>query len=149
MEQTFSSGNPNRSSVRTSSGGLASRHWSGLVLSVILVAGFCAKAPASEKGEETVSVPSEQPSAETASTKCALNQRSIQQAVRAYQNMRRLKAGDPIDWRNIIGKGGFVEAKPICPDGGEYEFVKRIPAKGKLALKCSKEGHEPDTHADW
>jgi hypothetical protein len=133
----------------SSTSAFPARRWYGLVLPLIVVGCFCAKATASGKGSETGSVPSERPSDDIARTNCILNQRSVQQAVRADQHMRGLKNGAPITWQNLVGKRGFLEAKPVCPSGGEYQFAERIPAKGKLALKCSKEGHEPDNHADW
>lgn len=121
----------------------------GFILPLIVAGCFCARPAASGKDSETGSAPSERPGEDIARTNCILHQRNVQQAVRADQHMRGLKNGAPINWQNLIGKRGFLEAKPVCPGGGEYQFAERIPAKGKLALKCSKEGHEPDNHADW
>jgi hypothetical protein len=121
----------------------------GFVLPLIVAGCLCAKPAASGKDSETVSIPSERPSDDIARTNCILHQRNVQQAVRADQHMRGLKNGAPINWQNLIGKRGFLEVKPVCPGGGEYQFMERIPAKGKLALRCSKEGHEPDNHTDW
>jgi hypothetical protein len=148
MEQNLSSGDPNRSSLSSTST-FPARRLGGWVLPLIVAGCFCAKASANEKGSGTVSVPFKQASDDTTRTNCILNQRNVQQAVRADQHMRGLKNGAPITWQNLIGKRGFLEAKPVCPGGGEYQFAERLPAKGKLALKCSKEGHEPDSHADW
>lgn len=147
MDSILSSGNPSGLFLSSAFAFTASRRGWAFLLSLVVMGGFCANARASEK--EPGTVPSAKTSAEAAREACILNQRNVQQAVRAYQHMRGLKEGDSIDWQNIIGKRGFMEANPLCPDRGEYRFAERIPAKGKLVLKCPKEHHEPDGHTDW
>lgn len=81
---------------------------------------------------------------------CILNQRNVQQAVRSHQGMKNLQPGDPIDWKELIGPGKFLEKEPTCPGHGKYTFSTTVPEVGVLAVECSHAG-EPDkhVHADY
>lgn len=83
---------------------------------------------------------------------CILNQRNVQQAVRSYQGMKGQGAGEPIDWKEIIGTGKFLDKEPTCPAHGKYTF-KPSAKMGELAVECSLCGepdkHVPQDHSDW
>jgi len=83
---------------------------------------------------------------------CIINQRNVQQAVRAYQSMNNLQPGDRIDWKEIVGPGKLLESEPACPALGKYRYQARIPASGVLVVECSKAGeeaHVPKEHREW
>ncbi|MCW1914948.1 hypothetical protein OJ996_15270 [Luteolibacter sp. GHJ8] len=78
---------------------------------------------------------------------CIMNTRNMQQAVRGYQNIHKLKPGDPIPWEKIHRE--YVK-KPVCT-GGRYTFAKTIPKVGSLACECDNKEHhaEPGKTKDW
>ena len=84
---------------------------------------------------------------------CILNIRNGQNAVRAYQNVRGLPEGMPINMAaEILGPGRYLEFNPRCPSSGTYTMINHIPYSGELALTCSlsaSNSHEPPTYSDW
>ena len=60
--------------------------------------------------------------------------------------MNGFKSGGDLKWAEVIGPAAFIEQMPICPAGGKYTFLDRIPNVGELACRCSHEktkGHVP------
>ncbi len=80
---------------------------------------------------------------------CIIQTRNVQQAVRSYQGMNSLNAGDAMNWNEIIGAGKMLEQQPVCPTGGTYTFSETVPPKGTLAGQCSHTEHVPTEHANW
>jgi len=82
---------------------------------------------------------------------CIINQRNIQQAIRAYAGTHSLKIGDPIDWSKIIGIGQYIERVPACPihGTGAYDYSLTIPPLGTLAAPCKDLAHKPSNIDDW
>lgn len=83
---------------------------------------------------------------------CILNIRNVQQAVRAHHGVRGLTLGDPLLFSDIVGPGKYLDSV-ICPGGGTYRFLGKIPDIGVLAIECSlcdsPENHKPDKYSDW
>ncbi|MEO5716683.1 MAG: hypothetical protein ABIT37_24605 [Luteolibacter sp.] len=84
---------------------------------------------------------------------CILNIRNAQIAVRAYQDVRGLPVGTPINMStDLIGQGKFFKTNPQCSGGGCYHQIGHIPSLGELALSCSLSGndaHVPADSSDW
>jgi len=84
---------------------------------------------------------------------CVLNIRNAQNAVRAYQNVRVVSEGAPLDMAtDILGPGKFLEIIPRCPSGGVYAFLDHVPSLGELAMPCSlstSDAHVPASYAEW
>lgn len=82
---------------------------------------------------------------------CIMQQRNLQQAVRAYADTNLLKIGDSIDWAKIIGTGQYIERVPECPIHGKdaYEYTPTIPSVGTLAAPCKDPAHKPPNTEDW
>ncbi len=82
---------------------------------------------------------------------CVIQQRNVQQAVRAYAAINSLKPGDPIDWTKIIGPGNFIEKVPSCPvhGPGAYSYTTTIPPIGTLVAPCKDPAHKPSGTEDW
>lgn len=83
---------------------------------------------------------------------CILNQRNVQQAVRAHQNTESLAIGAPIDWKEIFGPAAYMR-EPVCPAGGTYTYSSTIPAVGVQVVSCSH-AHAPELYVpkdvtDW
>lgn len=83
---------------------------------------------------------------------CVLNQRSVQQAVRAYQNTHSLEAGAALDWKEVFGSDKYMIA-PSCPDGGTYTLSETIPPLGTQVMECShahdEKKHVPKDVTGW
>jgi prepilin-type N-terminal cleavage/methylation domain-containing protein len=76
---------------------------------------------------------------------CLVNVSSIQKAVRGYENMNGLKAGDPCVLANIVGVGLYFAAMPKCPTTGvAYVAGAVVPADGVAWTNCVTAG--PPTH---
>lgn len=80
---------------------------------------------------------------------CITNQRNLQRAVRAHQNMESLKPGDSLDWPKIIGPDLSLETKPVCPVHGDYTLSPVIPQIGTLAAPCQDPEHRPAGTEEW
>lgn len=80
---------------------------------------------------------------------CILNQRNVQQAVRAIQNMNHLKPGDTIVWDEIFGPEKFLSSKPTCLSDGDYTLANVIPEPGILVCPCRNPDHKPSNFKDW
>ncbi len=80
-----------------------------------------------------------------------MNQRNLQQAVRAYESENHLKLGDPIDWSKIIGTWQYIERTPECPihGTGAYDYSSKVPLVGTLAAPCKDPAHKPSGTEDW
>ena len=83
---------------------------------------------------------------------CINNIRNSQQAVRAYQQLRSIPNGAPLDWNAIFrdhphDQSGFV-VRPSCP-GNTYMLSSRCPPAGFLACKCSDPTHIPANYDNW
>ena len=82
---------------------------------------------------------------------CIMNQRNLQQAVRALEKQENSKPGDPIRWEKIYGDktGHYLSSKPVCPLGSGYVFATAIPETGNQVARCMHPEHQvPDTK-DW
>ena len=85
-------------------------------------------------------------------TPCILNIRNMHQATRANQNLRGLKIGDVIQWKDIFGKDKFLAKKPKCPCGGKYVLSKTYPKVGTVVATCSygvAGKHRPKETKGW
>jgi prepilin-type N-terminal cleavage/methylation domain-containing protein len=71
---------------------------------------------------------------------CIMNLSSIQKAVRGYENMNLLNAGDKLDVE-FLTKAGFWQFTPRCPAGGKYDFMSNIPEEGRSYARCSIPRH--------
>jgi len=96
---------------------------------------------------------------------CILNQRSMQMAVRSYQNMYGIQNNAPPGGGTVIDvllASEFISAHlhscasgaTECPGGGIYSMADpgNFPDDGVLFMTCSlseSEKHEPENHADW
>jgi type II secretory pathway pseudopilin PulG len=96
---------------------------------------------------------------------CILNQRSMQMAVRSYQNMHGLRNGplpngeslpEALRSREFINDYLYQCAigAAVCPGGGEYtiEDPSQFPEYGVLFMTCSLaelRGHIPADTSDW
>jgi hypothetical protein len=80
---------------------------------------------------------------------CIMNQRNLQQAVRAYQSANGLHPGDPIDWAAVIGDELNYDRLPTCPEAGEYKCSDSIPREGEPAMECSISEHVPSDLTEW
>ena len=82
---------------------------------------------------------------------CRIQQRNLQQAVRAHQQIDNLKPGDPLNWSKVIGPGSdrFLETKPVCPVHGDYFLSPVIPEPGTLAAPCQDPDHRPADTKGW
>ena len=90
---------------------------------------------------------------------CIIHIQSVQKGIRGYSNLYELAPGDivPELKKEIVGRGKFMEAVPICPSNGSYSYGRvsgtdKIPPIGQLYLECTLgnlEAHEPPSHADW
>jgi hypothetical protein len=96
---------------------------------------------------------SDQREIEKKRNECLVNQRNIQVAVRAYQNMNALSEGTPINLKAVVGAEGLLKTLPECPDGGPYTLMTTLPKVGQLAATCKhtdKAGkHVPERTGDW
>ncbi len=73
---------------------------------------------------------------------CKMNQRNVQQMVRALENMEGRKPGDPIDWDKIFDpKSEYYLKKPVCSVHGEYEYSPVITPRGEPVIRCSDSKH--------
>lgn len=83
---------------------------------------------------------------------CIMNLRNTQMAVRSYQNLNNLPTGASFNMAtDITGADGFIE-DPVCPAGGSYTSVDRIPDIGTLVTTCSlgsSHQHYPNTITGW
>lgn len=76
-------------------------------------------------------------------TRCILQVRSIQQAVRAHEGMNGLNAGKPIVWSDLIGPGRMLGPySGRCPSGQDYRLKSSIPDVGVLAAECPNPEHQ-------
>ena len=86
---------------------------------------------------------------------CILNQRNIQQAVRADQNLNNKGSSAALSAEIICGEGLYLEVEPTCPSDKEtkYAWVSTIPDIGKLAAPCGKiveyADHVPQDISGW
>jgi hypothetical protein len=82
---------------------------------------------------------------------CIMNQRNIQQALRAYAEAKSLDIGDRIAWPEIIGIGQYFEKYPECPIHGKtaYHYSSTVPPVGVLVAPCKDVKHKPASFADW
>src|SRR5580692_4808309 len=60
---------------------------------------------------------------------CVVNLSSIQKAVRGYQNMNGMNAGDALTVANLT-TAGFWTAAPVCPAAFAYTPTGTVPAQG-------------------
>ena len=69
---------------------------------------------------------------------CILNQRNIQQAVRADQNLNNKGSSAALDSTEICGPGLYLEVAPTCPSDKStaYDWADTIPAIGVRAAEC-------------
>lgn len=81
---------------------------------------------------------------------CQMNQRNIQQAMRAHQGMNNLMEGSPLDRATLV-REYFDGREPQCPCGGSYTWSPTVPGIGTLAAPCPRRNHEfdPGMIADW
>lgn len=72
-------------------------------------------------------------------SKCILNISSVQKAVRSYQNLYDLTAGNALVKATLIPTtgGGMLEVEPTCPSGGVYAWGETVPAVGTTYISCS------------
>lgn len=85
---------------------------------------------------------------------CIMNIRNMQNAVRAYQSIRQLNEGHPLNISvDVIGPGNYIQYVPQCPGGGTYTPITQIPVAGQLVITCSLAGssadHEPKDYSEW
>ncbi|MGC4016125.1 MAG: hypothetical protein QM755_16610 [Luteolibacter sp.] len=83
---------------------------------------------------------------------CIMQQKFIQQAVRSWCGMNGINPGGPVDWKQIIGPGKFVdlEGGTLCPlDGTPYQLSKTQPQVGEAAAVCRNPNHRPETTENW
>lgn len=83
---------------------------------------------------------------------CILNISNVQKAVRSYQNLYELEAGDALGTDLIIGTGLMLEQEPTCPSNGEYTFGEEVPEVGIVYLTCDlaeERQHEPSSTTGW
>lgn len=82
---------------------------------------------------------------------CIMNQRNLQQALRAHAKEHQLKIGDAIAWSKIIGFGQCIQEIPVCPVHGinAYGYLQTIPAIGVLAAPCKDPEHQPPDTEGW
>lgn len=81
---------------------------------------------------------------------CQMNQRNIQQAMRAHQSMNGLLVGRPLDRATVVHKF-FGGREPSCPGGGAYAWSPTVPGLGVLTAPCPCGKHEfdPGVTKDW
>jgi len=90
------------------------------------------------------------------SSKCILNIRNIQMAVRAHNGMNNINPGEKIDmpWDEIFGPKKFLPMEAMkCPGGPSYRLIKHPPHVGELAAECPNPEHQRRMKAidtsDW
>ena len=72
---------------------------------------------------------------------CLVNMSSIQKAVRGYQNIHLLNAGDAVTAANLTGDGYFG-ALPTCPVGNTaYTVTGTVPVQGTQYATCAAAGN--------
>jgi prepilin-type N-terminal cleavage/methylation domain-containing protein len=81
---------------------------------------------------------------------CVVNLSSIQKAVRGYQNMNGMNAGDAL----LVGTlttAGFWAATPVCPAAFAYTFTGTVPVQGVAYAACAGPNHvaTPANLANW
>jgi prepilin-type N-terminal cleavage/methylation domain-containing protein len=81
---------------------------------------------------------------------CVINLSSIQKAVRGYENMNGLNAGDALTVATLTS-AGFWSAAPVCPAAGTYAPLGTVPSQGVAYMTCNIAGHAPTTAtlANW
>ena len=82
---------------------------------------------------------------------CIMNQRNLQQALRAHAKEHQLEVGDAIEWRQIVGFGHYIERVPECPVHGinGYTYLQTVPAPGVLVTTCKDSEHQPPDLEGW
>jgi type II secretory pathway pseudopilin PulG len=75
---------------------------------------------------------------------CIVNLASIQKAVRGYENLNGLVAGNPLTLATLSG-AGFWATTPACPSGGTYSPMTSVPPIGTPYMTCSIVGHSPSS----
>ena len=86
---------------------------------------------------------------------CILNQRNIQQAVRADQNLNNKGSSAALSAEIICGPGLYLEVEPTCPSdkATAYAWVSTIPDIGALAAHCgllaTYADHVPQDISGW
>lgn len=80
---------------------------------------------------------------------CIMNQRNLQQAVRAVQGMDGIREGDPVPWDKVFGGDALLPSRPVCPEGGTYLYLDTIPKQGTLVAPCSHPEHRPPDTTNW
>ncbi len=82
-------------------------------------------------------------------SRCLIQQRNVQQAVRSYQGLNGFMNGSPIHWEDLH-KADFVSQKPPhCPYGDPYIFEKNVPPNGVLYMRCRNPKHKPNDYSSW
>jgi prepilin-type N-terminal cleavage/methylation domain-containing protein len=81
---------------------------------------------------------------------CVVNLSSIQKAVRGYQNMNGMNAGDALPVATLT-TGGFWAATPVCPAAFAYTFTGTVPVQGASYTTCAGPNHAPTAPnlANW
>ncbi|MBU6179966.1 MAG: hypothetical protein KGR69_09885 [Verrucomicrobia bacterium] len=83
---------------------------------------------------------------------CILNLSNVQKAVRSYQNLYELSAGNTLASSTIIGTGRMLETAPTCRSGGTYTYGTTVPAVGTAYATCSLGAsltHVPASLTGW
>jgi hypothetical protein len=83
---------------------------------------------------------------------CILNISNVQKAVRSYQNLYELSAGNTLASSTIIGTGRMLETAPTCRSGGTYTYGTTVPAVGVAYATCSlgaSQTHVPASLTGW
>ncbi len=75
--------------------------------------------------------------------KCMLQMATVQKLVLTHANLESLNPGDPIS-TDILVSGGYLEQIPLCPDGGQYTFLNKVPDVTTSYIQCDVEGHVLD-----
>lgn len=93
---------------------------------------------------------------------CVLNQRNVQQAVRAWTGLCDIHDGTPLP--PLSGKGGgtysrplfgpdswWMKEVPVCPSGGVYSWRQPTVTMeaGVVYLECSCKDHQPTGTSGW
>ena len=84
--------------------------------------------------------------------RCIINQRMIQQSVRAYQAHHFLSDYSSIDIEALKAETGLSSSAFICPAGGNLELPHSVPPVGILASPCPHAAdlqHAPTDHSNW
>ena len=76
--------------------------------------------------------------------KCLMTSATVQKAVRSYQNLYNLSAGDPlVHTVSLVGTGKMFETVPACPYYGTYAWATEVPNADSPYIDCS----DPDNSA--